>query len=1266
MSDPRQGILFDGASEAAEAHSTAPGPAAERPEPVHDQRAAIADRQRDLFLAAGAGTGKTAVLVERFCDAVCDDGAGVENILAFTFTDRAAAELTRRVRHALGERAAEEKDLAAARRLRELARDSESAWISTIHAFCRRALAAHPFAAGLDPGFDVLDETEAARLGAEAFEAAFRRFGERGGDDRFEMAAAFRVDGLREIVRSAYDELRARGEARPALPALAPPDPDEALTALRAAANDALAALREAGDTTPVRTCRDRIAAAIAGTEGGLPEEAEVDEWKDESSAAALRLPEVERYREAHGVLARRVVEARFAHHYDYLRELVELYGEELQRIKDARGALDYEDLQLRARDMLSARSDIRDRYRRQFRHVMVDEFQDTNELQLAIVRLLHDGGEGRLFTVGDELQSIYGFRHADVEVFRGVRRAMEEDRAAGVRRLAGSFRSAPPVLALVNHLGRALFGADYEDLEMGKEPAEAPPAEVLVVERDGWDEESRNGVSLDERAQPWRVAEATFLATRLAELHREGVPRGDMVVLLRSFSYVEAYESALEESGLAPHVVGGRGYWSKQQVSDVRNLLACVANPLDDKALFGALASPACGAGSDAIWLLRHAAYRRPVWSALRRLYGPDAGSDPAEAGAQAEAGTDEVEETRRERERAAREHVPAADAGALRGFTARLLDLRAEAPRLSLAELIERTISVFDYDLALLMRGRGRRRMANVRKLMRLAGEFEAGERRDLRAFLDFVDAEVEAEGRESEAAVDAEGPDGVRIMTVHAAKGLEFPIVAVADLGRKLTMGFPPALRLEAAPPRAASEPEGDGAAPRVGLRLARLGRPGRRIFDFAELQKEADERERREERRILHVAMTRARRRLVLSGAFELDKLDAEPKDQDPLIATVLRALGQPWEERSLELEPPAPREGLDARPGPTRVEVRVRRPADGPVAAATAPSTEHHGGALRRVPMPLHDLRPRAAEAPPPVRQVSYSALALYERCGYRFYAERVLGLSPRLPRGRAAPGRGAPRAAFRSDDGDGPGPERDAVEAGDEWHPGSGDEDLSTRYARGRVVHALLERSAREGFAPPSTEHAAELLRAEGVEGGAQAERAVALVEGFLGSALRRELEGAAALHPEAPFAFRAARLVVRGEIDVLARLDGEVLVVDYKSDALAGAPPLDHMDRYDAQRRIYALAALRRYGLPVRVAYAFLERPDAPVEARFRPDDVPRLEEGLEAACAGIAARRFEVTSAPERSLCLDCPARENLCSHDASMTLREPGAAA
>ena len=162
-------------------------------------------------------------------------------------------------------------------------------------------------------------------------------------------------------------------------------------------------------------------------------------------------------------------------------------------------------------------------------------------------------------------------------------------------------------------------------------------------------------------------------------------------------------------------------------------------------------------------------------------------------------------------------------------------------------------------------------------------------------------------------------------------------------------------------------------------------------------------------------------------------------------------------------------------------------------------------------------------------------------------------------------------------------------------------------------------------------------------------------------MDAFLAAPIRSEVAAARQLHPEVPFAFRVGEITVRGEIDLLADLGAEVLVLDYKSDALRGADPTAHMPRYEVQRRIYALAALRRYGRPVRVSYVFLERPDEPVELRFQPTDVGPLGDELAAVAAGISEGRFEVTDRPERSLCFDCPARERLCVHGPELTLRD-----
>ncbi len=310
------------------------------------------------------------------------------------------------------------------------------------------------------------------------------------------------------------------------------------------------------------------------------------------------------------------------------------------------------------------------------------------------------------------------------------------------------------------------------------------------------------------------------------------------MVVLLRAFTHLDAYEDSLARAGLRPYVVGGRGYWSQQQVSDVCALLAAIANPLDDQSLFGALASPACGLTPDTLWLLREAAGRgRHVWPAVERAAGLGKGElDAAELLAQ----------------------IPDTEIALLTGFATALGELRARGTRLPLAELIDRAVTATGYDLAVLLKSAGEARFANVRKLMRIAEEFEAREGRDLRGLLDYLAFREEA-ADESAAATAAEDHDGVRIMSVHRAKGLEFGVVAVPQLDRNLLSGgWAPLLTF------------GRGEDRRVGMQLRRLGARSINVYAHEALREEENERDAAEGLRLFHVAATRARERLILSG------------------------------------------------------------------------------------------------------------------------------------------------------------------------------------------------------------------------------------------------------------------------------------------------------------------------------------------------------------------------------------------------------------
>ena len=613
---------------------------------MNEQQLAAVEAHGEVFVSAGAGTGKTSVLVERFVRAVCEGGLDVDSVLVITYTNKAAAELRARIRAALVERD----------RL-DLARALDGAWISTIHGFCARLLRAHPFAAGIDPRFRDADHEQGAVIRGDAFDRALASFCASGDSERLRLLATYGSSKLRRMLTGVYDTLRSAGRE----PVLELGD----LAALDALLRE----LREAAQglvDDPNATPHHRAAAQAALDLPSLPER-----LLDLSLLKASG-PRAATYDDARKRVEQAALEVLAARDSELLQELLDLYAAEYAAAKDRESVLDFDDLQLRARDLLRDDERIRETEQLRFRTIMVDEFQDTNALQCELIDLLAAGPEKEVFYVGDEFQSIYGFRHADVQVFRDRREA-----AAQRLPLTENYRSRPEVLAAINYLFEPEFGDGYQPLTASGEfpdPVFGHPVELLVTDK----------ASYADSGEHWRRAEARHIARRARELVDSGAATpGEIVLLFAAGTDAEWYEEELRNEGLPTYRATGRGYFGQQQVVDLLRYLRLLHNRYDDEALVTVLASPFVGVSNDALVLIRRHAGRRPLFSGI---------------------------------ERSLPEALDEEDARLIRAFKQRYERLVALSARASLERLCEHVVCEHDYDLAVLARWDGARRYANL----------------------------------------------------------------------------------------------------------------------------------------------------------------------------------------------------------------------------------------------------------------------------------------------------------------------------------------------------------------------------------------------------------------------------------------------------------------------------------------------------------------------------------------------------------------------
>lgn len=855
-----------------------------------EQDRAINDHARNLIVVAGAGSGKTFVLVERYLKLLdAHPDWSLNALVAITFTHKAAEEMRDRVRRALDQRRASALTDAErtiwSRRLAEMG----SARIDTIHALCASLLRANAAEAGIDPDFRVLDETEAQILYEDVFDAEIRRLSD-AGDPTTRLFAEYPIDAIRRGIR---------GLIADDIPGL----PNDLMAhwtrEWHTASAGVLNTLMNATDFTTLLgwqppqgfpTVDDkihavweqcwRLQAIIADTgESVINRLNALAQMRDSIKLGGGKVAAwggKDNLSDAKDILKliRRIIDDVYAtigeppgtldqQAADLLPTWVEL-AQRVQRAyinaKRHESAVDFDDLEVRARALLNENAAVRQRYQNsEFRHVLVDEFQDTNARQWDIVRALADPQQpGCLFVVGDAKQSIYAFRGADVSVFAHVRDLLKSLGGDAVEvPLSQSFRSHSRLIDGFNDLFAHLLTRDSHSpveryqVELDstmtafrtESPDAAPALELVLVEQGTAD--PAGGTLSSEDNRRWEAYEiARHLRRMIVDQQRKVYDKrarttrplgyGDVTLLFQSMSNVTVYEDVFKAVGLPFVTVAGRGYFSQQEVWDLLNLLKALHNTMDNLALASALRSPLLCLSDDALYALRlivnDDGFPLRLWDALKR---------------------------------AAAEQVVGigADEQPLIEFAAHTLhDLRALAGRVTMSELLLTILERTGYLATLTALPDGDRRRGNVEKLLTLA---QRGGKTSLGAFTRYLGDLSAREVREGEALVEA--TDAVRLMTVHASKGLEFPLVVLVDSSWERGNLDRDALVYD----------------PQVGL-ACRVYNPATDTLDgpysYQRAQYLNGLRLEAERKRLLYVAATRAQDYLLISGQVKWKETD----------------------------------------------------------------------------------------------------------------------------------------------------------------------------------------------------------------------------------------------------------------------------------------------------------------------------------------------------------------------------------------------------
>ncbi|MBI3307653.1 MAG: UvrD-helicase domain-containing protein [Candidatus Omnitrophica bacterium] len=800
---------------------------------TNSQKLAVQSSDKNILVSAGAGTGKTRVLVERFLNFVVMGHVPVTEILALTFTEKAANEMKKRIRDRLIE-LGQEADL----------RSLESSYISTIHSFALRVLKEHPLEAGIDPDFKVIEEEEMDFLQEQASGEVLELYCQKG-NDMFELLRTYGEnkikDGILKVFRTARHEGKTLTEFFAASLSLRAPAPKEGGEAI----SDTIARLLRQPSGLPRNDSEEKLAVDFKRFEKieNWDWQAVNDfrEWSKDFGRRGGKSNK-ETWREVSG-LCKTILAGKIEIMAKPWKEKFEktalLFEEAYEKKKKEEGVLDFDDLEIlalrlfRKKDKMAAK--ILENYRQKFRHIMVDEFQDINPRQLELIEFLSRGDN--LFFVGDYKQSIYAFRGAEAQLFLAKEKEYADGNHGQNIVLQDNFRTGEKVLQVINELFQNLWGENeefsFEPLQAKTDEKKECKAEILLIK-----------AKEDEDTDAGRMREADILAEKILELvEDQKIPFGDIAILFQAMSDTGIYEQALKRRGIPYYVISGRGFYHQPEIRDMISFLSFLENPLADIPLAASLRSPLFQLKDDTLFWMAHLAKEddkrgdhTPLYQGLKRF--------------------EEIEEiSEQEKEK-------------IRFFLRTTSELAAVKDRLKLPEFLDLILAKTSYELTVLSGPQGVRKYANLKKLINLARQMEGTKPLSAADFVASVRRFETREVRESEAQIEAEASGSVvRLLSIHGSKGLEFPVVFIADLGRAKKHSDSKTILAQ----------PGRGYALKVRNELTlELEEP----LSWEMIDQAIECKEREEWQRLFYVALTRAENRLILSGVRKERKKEKE--------------------------------------------------------------------------------------------------------------------------------------------------------------------------------------------------------------------------------------------------------------------------------------------------------------------------------------------------------------------------------------------------